>query len=415
MPGPITRLRTHRRKIGAVLFLIIMSALAGCAVETVRPPAVELPPLERLEPKRFPDFTDDMAIDGLDHAIFQSLTYLNRIARDHEFKFGNDRYSAAHLIRSLEMFRDFIKTPPIGTSLSDFIQSRYILYRSVGSDRTGNVLFTGYYEPFLQGSRNESESFRFPVYKTPDDLLSIDLSLFSSRFEGERIVARYESYRVLPYHDRKSISEKRILEGKADVLAWVNDRVDLFFLQIQGSGKIFLDTGEIINVHYHASNGHPYRSIGKLLIDEEKIPRSEMSMQRIRAYLKAHPEEISRILTHNPSYVFFSEETGGPRGAIGVELTPGRSLATDRRLFPAGALAFIRTQKPLVGAEHHITGWMDMQRFVLNQDTGGAITGPGRADLFWGNGPYAELAAGHMQHAGELYFLVLKPEFGESS
>ncbi|CAB5145489.1 Membrane-bound lytic murein transglycosylase A [Olavius algarvensis associated proteobacterium Delta 3] len=413
MSGPPIHCRTVCRGRIVLLLLMCLGVLSSCAVKTARPPAVEPPPLERLAATRLADVSDDMTTDSLDHAIFQSLTYLNRISPDREFSYGNDRYTTAHVIRSLETFRDFLNTSPSQTALTDFIRRRYILYRSVGSDRSGNVLFTGYYEPFLQGSRDKSEQFRFPVYKTPDDLLSIDLSLFSPRFKGERIVARYANDQVLPYHDRRSISEKWILEGKADILAWVNDRVDLFFLQIQGSGKIFLDTGDIINVHYDATNGHPYRSIGKLLIDEEKIPRSEMSMQRIRAYLSDHPEEISRILTYNPSYIFFSEQNGGPRGAIGVELTPGRSLATDRRLFPPGALAFIRTEKPLVDAEHRITGWTAMQRFVLNQDTGGAITGPGRADLYWGHGPYAELAAGHMQHAGELYFLVLKPDIGE--
>ena len=396
-----------------LILLLGAGVLLGCAVETSMPPKLELPPMERLKAADVPEFTDDMATDSLDYALFQSLTYLNRLSPNREFTFGTDRYSAEHLIRSLETFRQFINTPSSPTELSDFIQRRYIVYRSIGSDRAGRVLFTGYYEPFLQGSRDKSETFRFPVYKTPDDLLSIDLSLFSSRFKGERIIARYENNRVLPYHDRKSISEQRILDGKADVLAWVNDRVDLFFLQIQGSGKIFLDTGDIINVHYHATNGHPYRSIGKLLIDEEKIPRSEMSMQRIRAYLNEHPEEISRILNYNPSYIFFSEEKEGPRGAIGVELTPGRSLATDRRLFPQGALAFIRTEMPLVNAEQQTFGWTRLERFVMNQDTGGAIRGPGRADLYWGHGPYAELAAGHMRHDGELYFLVLDPDVKE--
>jgi len=402
------------RLVGLALMILFGSGLlTGCAVETSRPPEIDLPPMERLKASDIPVFSDDMATDSLDHAIFQSLTYLNRLSPDRVFTFGTDQYDAEHLIRSLETFRELINTPPSPTSLNDFIQRRYIVYRSIGSDRSGRVLFTGYYEPFLQGSRDQSDIFRFPVYQTPDDLLNIDLSMFSSRFKGERIIARYENHRVLPYHDRKSISEKRILEGKADVLAWVNDRVDLFFLQIQGSGKIFLDTGEIIKVHYHTSNGHPYRSIGKLLIDEEKIPPSEMSMQRIRAYLNEHPEEISRILNYNPSYIFFTEEKGGPRGAIGVELTPGRSLATDRRLFPPGALAFIRTEMPLVNAEQQIFGWTRLERFVLNQDTGGAITGPGRADLYWGHGPYAELAAGHMRHDGELYFLILKPEMSE--
>lgn len=182
-----------------------------------------------------------------------------------------------------------------------------------------------------------------------------------------------------------------------------------FFLQIQGSGKIHIDGGGVLNVHYHASNGKAYRSIGNLLIEQGKIPRAEMSMQQIRAYLDAHPEEVSAIFSYNPSYVFFKIEPDGPRGCLDVRLTPGRSLAVDRRIFPMAALSFIQTQKPMVDGNGAIVGWTECARFVLNQDTGGAIRGPGRGDIFWGNGPYAELAAGHMQHPGRLYFLILKP------
>ena len=134
-----------------------------------------------------------------------------------------------------------------------------------------------------------------------------------------------------------------------------------------------------------------------------------MSMQKIREYLREHPEKIEPVLNHNPSYVFFTIEPDGPLGNINVKLTPGRSIALDRYIFPPAALAFIATQKPVIDSSGKIQGWTDFTRFVLNQDTGGAIRGPGRADLFWGNGPYAEIAAGHMKHEGHLYFLVLKP------
>ncbi|MCP4574944.1 MAG: murein transglycosylase, partial [Deltaproteobacteria bacterium] len=186
--------------------------------------------------------------------------------------------------------------------------------------------------------------------------------------------------------------------------------VDLFFLFFQGSGIIYLDAGKKINVHYHGSNGHPYRSIGRLLIDEGKIPKEEMSMQAIRHYLSNHPDEVEDILNYNPSYVFFQEEADGPFGCLGVKLTPGRSLALQRKLFPSAALVFIETQKPLADGNGEIQAWADFGRFVLNQDTGGAIVGPGRADLFWGNGEYAKLAAGYMQHEGRFHFLVLKPD-----
>jgi membrane-bound lytic murein transglycosylase A len=166
----------------------------------------------------------------------------------------------------------------------------------------------------------------------------------------------------------------------------------------------------VLNVHYHGSNGRPYRSIGRLLIEEQKIPKEEMSMQKIRSYLQAHPQEMAAVLNHNPSYVFFKLESEGPLGYLNVLLTPGRSVALDRRLFPPAALAYIQTKKPVVNGAGQIDSWADCGRFVLNQDTGGAIRGPGRADLFWGNGPYAEIAAGHLAHIGKLYFLILKPD-----
>ena len=215
---------------------------------------------------------------------------------------------------------------------------------------------------------------------------------------------------MVPYYERSEIESTGALDGNADVLAWVKDNVDVFFLQIQGSGKVYLDNGEVLNVHYQTTNGRPYRSIGKLLINEEKITKEEMSMQKIREYLHNHPDEIDAVLNYNPSYVFFKTEPDGPLGNINVKLTPGRSIALDRRIFPPAALVFIGTEKPVVDSTGQIHNWKPFTRFALNQDTGGAIRGPGRADLFWGNGPYAEIAAGHLKHTGKLYFLVLKPD-----
>jgi membrane-bound lytic murein transglycosylase A len=234
------------------------------------------------------------------------------------------------------------------------------------------------------------------------------LSLFSAEYQGKTLVGRFTGERIVPYFDRDAI-EKGALDGAVVPIAWVDNPVDLFFLQIQGSGKIYFESGDTINVHYHVANGKPYRSIGNLLIEQGKIPRLEMSMQRIRAYLNSHPEEVGAVFSYNPSYVFFKTEPDGPLGCLDVKLTPGRSLAVDRRIFPMAALSFIETQKPVVDGNGAITAWSECARFVLNQDTGGAIRGPGRGDLFWGNGSYAELAAGHMQHSGRLYFLVLKP------
>lgn len=388
--------------------ILIAIVAGGCAVQAPAPPEPgPLPAIVRVMPDQVPVFYDDMAFDGLGSAMDQSLVYLRRLPPEREFVFGADRYSAAHMIRSLTVFKDFLDTRPSADELRSFLRDQYVVYRSLGSDGSGRVLFTGYYEPFLQGSLRQTETYRYPVYGMPEDLVQIDLSLFSPKFNGERITARIDNRQVLPYFDREDISFDNRLGGKAEVLAWVDSRVDLFFLQIQGSGRIFLEEGGAINVHYRTSNGHPYRSIGRLLIEEEKIDPRRMSMQQIRQYLNEHPEEIRRILTHNPSYIFFQIEKEGPTGALGIELTPGRSIAIDRRLFPDAALAFAESKKPLIDGRGGIAAWTDLNRFVLSQDTGGAIRGPGRADLFWGNGRYAEMAAGHMQHPGRLFFFVL--------
>jgi membrane-bound lytic murein transglycosylase A len=186
--------------------------------------------------------------------------------------------------------------------------------------------------------------------------------------------------------------------------------VDLFFLHIQGSGKISLEDNGTLDVHYHTTNGHPYRSIGKTLIESGKIPREEMSMQAIREYVKKHPEEARDIFGSNPSYVFFKIEAEGPLGCLGEALTSGRSLAVDRSIFPMASLSFIQTTVPVISGDGKIQEWKACTRFVLNQDTGGAIKGAGRADLFFGSGPYAETAAGHLKHEGDLFFLVMKPD-----
>jgi membrane-bound lytic murein transglycosylase A len=351
-----------------------------------------------------------MGYDGLEHSVRQSIDYLQKFPPEKTFTFDRDQYSASHMIKSLQIFLDFIYTNPSDKNLKKFIKSNFKVYKSVGKGWRKAVLFTGYYEPFLQGSLQKTQEFRYPILARPEDLLSVDLSAFSKKYAGEKIVGRYTHQTMVPYYDRREIEQEGVLEGKTKVLAWVKDPVDLFFLQIQGSGRIFLNSGQSLNVHYHETNGQPYRSIGKLLIDQEKIPKSEMSMQKIREYLRDHPDEVNDILNYNPSYVFFKTEEDGPLGYLEVKLTPGRSIAVDRRLFPLPALAFIKTQKPIIDGSGQITRWVDFSRFVVSQDTGGAIRGPGRSDLFWGNGMYAEIAAGHMQHKGNLYFLVLKTD-----
>jgi len=400
------------KRYNSIIFLAVFLSLlfTECTLFKKEVPKVRETGLVRIASSDYPEFSDDMDYDGLEHGILKSMLYLNKISADRKFRFGEDVFDSAHMIRSMEHFLNFIQTKPSIPDLRKYIRSNCLVYRSLGSSIPGQVFFTGYYEPSLEGRLEQSTEYRFPIYSRPKDLTTINLSLFRPEFKGKKIIGRYTDQTVVPYYDRNDIDYKGLLEGKTQEIAWLKDPIDLFFLQIQGSGKINLNNDETLHVHYHTTNGHPYRSIGKLLIDTGKIPREEMSMQKIRAYLQDHPEEVETILNYNPSYVFFKIEEDGPLGYLEVKLTPGRSIALDRRLFPRAGLAFIQTQKPLINGSGKIYEWSEFSRFVLNQDTGGAINGPGRADLFWGNGTYAEIAAGHMQHHGTLYFLVLKPD-----
>ncbi|WP_319522689.1 MltA domain-containing protein [uncultured Desulfosarcina sp.] len=392
-----------------LLLVAVLLLLAGCAWFQRPAPSTE-PALVRLAVDDYPDFSDGFFLDNLSHGIGKSIEYLQRVPAERTFRFGIDTYDARHLKRSLEVLQALVERRPSPAEVNRFMARNFRVYRSTGGPESGRVLFTGYYEPHLKGSLKPDARYRYPVYARPGDLMVIDLTPFSEALAGKRIVGRIQGDTVVPYPDRQAIEADADFGRLAPPLAWVDDRIDLFFLQIQGSGRIYLAEGGFIRVHYHAANGRPYRSIGRLLIDQGKIPAEEMSMQRLRDYLRSHPEEMDAILNYNPSYVFFKTETSGPIGAIGVDLTPARSVAVDRRVFPMAAPAFLQTQIPVVDGTGRIDRWMDFSAFALNQDTGGAIRGPGRVDIFWGNGPYARIAAGHMQHKGNFYLLVLDPE-----
>ncbi len=398
-----------------LMVLCIVSTIlwqTGCTPRKTTLPAQPDAELYAVRIEDWPAFADDMDFDGLEDAINQSLVYLSRLPDDRRFRFGAADYSKNLMVRSLALLRDFAATRPDQVRLQQFLRQHYQLYRSIGRPPDGDVLFTGYFEPLYAGSLNPSSVYNIPVYGIPEDLVSVNLSLFSPEWAGQRIVGRLEGHQLLPYHTRAKIIHENVLQTKAPIIAWLRDPVDLYFLQVQGSGSIKTPAGQKVRILYAAQNGHPSELVGRHLIRENKVPPEEMSMQRIRRYFREHPEDTERMLNQDPSFVFFRIGETGPLGNLGVEVTPGRSIATDRHLFPPGALAYITSQKPLVSGDRTIAQWTPLKRFVLNQDTGGAIKGPGRADLFWGSGAYAETAAGHLQHTGSLYFLILKEAAG---
>ena len=261
-------------------------------------------------------------------------------------------------------------------------------------------MITGYYEPVLNGARKRGGAFQWPLYRVPDDLVSIELGELYPELKSERVRGRLQGRRVTPYPDRAQLADGKLLAGKE--IVWVDSAIDAFFLQIQGSGRVRLPDGSMLRLAYADVNGHPYQAIGRYLVERGEMTLEEATAPGLRAWLAAHPERQAEVFNHNPSVVFFREEklgdpAIGPRGSLGVPLTAGRSLAVDQRQLPLGAPIFLATTDPLSGAP--------LQRLMLAQDTGGAIRGALRADFFWGLGNAAGEAAGRMRSPGELWLL----------
>lgn len=390
-----------------VAVLAVFAVLWGCPRPEMPPP---LPPMVLLSPASYPHFTDDRDYAGLAEAIENSLAYLRRLPPQRTIAFGDHHYQVDHLMRSAVHFAELAASKPSADHLNALIKEHYLVYQAAGSDGAGTVLFTGYYEPLLSGSLEPSRTYPVPVHSRPSDLVDIDLSLFDPELRGRRITGRLTGRSVVPYSERSQIRLRDDFNAVAPPIAWLRDEVDLFILQIQGSGRIALPDGSDMSVRFDSSNGLPYRSIGRLLIDSGAIAPEDMSMQAIRDYLVRNPERATAVMDHNPRYIFFKKSSGGPYGALGEPLTPLRSIAVDPSLFPMASLAYIHTPLAVVAATGDILRWQPHSGFALAQDSGSAIKGPGRADLFWGHGQEAEIGAGHLKHPGRLYFLVRKPD-----
>lgn len=278
-----------------------------------------------------------------------------------------------------------------------YFEAWFTPYKAGNNGRTQG-LFTGYYEPELRGARQPGGAYTTPLLRRPPDLVMVELGQFRPDWRGERIAGRVVNGRLLPFESRAEI-QHGALDRQQLAFLWVDDPVDAFFLQIQGSGRVRLPDGSMVQVGYDGQNGKRYVPIGRLLIERGVLDRDSVSMQAIRAWIKANPEAGAALMAENPSYVFFHEITGdGPIGAQGVALTAGRSLAVDRDFVPLGVPVWLDAGD---GADK-------LQRLMVAQDTGGAIRGPVRGDVFWGFGPEAEARAGTMKSTGEYYLLLPK-------
>lgn len=289
-------------------------------------------------------------------------------------------------------------------AIRTFFESFFVPYQVFNQDGTDTGLVTGYYEPLLRGARKRTGTYQIPLHRAPEDLLTIDLSSVYPELKSLRLRGRIVGNKVVPYPTRGEMMQSSALTGKE--LVWVDDPIEAFFLQVQGSGRVQLaDTKETIRVAYADQNGHPYKSIGRYLVDKGEMTLDQASAQAIKAWFAANPARQQELLNANPSYVFFKEEKltdpgKGPKGALGVPLTPQRSIAVDPQFIPLGAPVFLATTHP--GKESVL------QRLMMAQDTGGAIRNPVRADFFWGFGADAGEKAGKMKQRGQIWTLLPK-------
>lgn len=371
----------------AALLACLALLLVGCA------PTKQLPPQLTLQPARFADLLgwgDDHTAAAL-AAFVKSCAQLDRQPDNAAVGPAALGMTAAAWRAPCAAARN---TAPNDAAARAFFAASFTPYLA-GNNGASDGLFTGYYEPLLRGARQESARYRTPLLKRPPDLVMVDLGRFRPAWHGERIAGRVVSGNLVPYPSRAEI-ERGALNAKQLALFWVDDPVDAFFLQVQGSGRVELPNGTRIQLGYDGQNGQPYVAIGKVLVDRGEMTADKVSLQSIRAWIKAHPDQAAALMDQNPSYVFFREQTDGPIGSEGVVLTPERSLAVDRSFMPLGAPVFLDVDN----------GGAALRRLMVAQDTGGAIAGPVRGDVFWGFGPDAEAGAGNMRAHGR-YFLLL--------
>ncbi|MBS0543765.1 MAG: MltA domain-containing protein [Proteobacteria bacterium] len=289
---------------------------------------------------------------------------------------------------------------PGSTVARQFFEQHFVPWHLTNADRSSEGLVTGYYEPVIKGSRTRGGAYVWPIHGRPDDMLTIELGDIYPELKPLRLRGRLVGNKVLPYWSREELTQKQD-RIPAKVLLWASDPIDLFFLQVQGSGRVELPDGRTVRIGYADQNGYPYQSIGRWLVAKGELPLEKASMDGIKRWVQDNPARLPELLNANPSYVFFRElppSDDGPLGALGVPLSAGRSIAVDPRYVPLGAPVFLATTRPLSNAP--------LKRLVLAQDTGSAIKGAVRADFFWGLGPQAGAEAGRMRQQGKMWVLL---------
>jgi peptidoglycan lytic transglycosylase A len=368
--------------------LVIPLVADGCRLTPGSPALIEVRPGEHR-----PDFGSQLyERDEILPALDRSIAWMKKPSSKGYYPVEGVTHDRA--LRSLERFREILLASSDARELARRVDGEFALYKSAGWDgRGGGVLFTGYCTPILKGSRVETARFQYPLYGLPPDLVKGP--------DGEILGQRTDDGGLRPYPTRRAIEAGALLEGKGLEVVWLADPIDAYIAHVNGSAVVELESGGTLRLGYAGKNGREYRSLGRALVEAGRLGADEVSLATIRRWAADHPGEVGEYLQRNDSYVFFTPIDGNPRGSLNVEVTPGRTLATDKTLFPRGALVYVDTKYGgRYGAQLHC--------FMLDQDTGGAIRTAGRADVYLGIGPEAEELAGATRVEGQLYYLFLK-------
>lgn len=375
--------------VSALLFFLLVTGVASSSL---------LP----LNPSQYPYFFDDHQLRESKTSLDQSLRFLRALPASTCYTLAGTSFPVQRLIDSILYFQKLLLSAPTPEKLNQQIQRFFIVYRmdTLLGSRSRRALITGYYQPVFAGSRERRPPYLYPLYAVPGSLV------VKKSGSQKKTIGRMQDGKMLPFWTRREIESDNVLQGQE--LVWLKDPFDVFVLHIQGSGIIQLTDGTVGGVHYAQSNGRAYRSIGKYMVDSGRMNLADVNMDSIRLYLSIHPEERNSILHKNDAFIFFNWSKAGPViGNLGQELTAGRSIAADQQWYPPGALVFLDSRKPKV-KNGEIIDWERLRRFVSVQDTGSAIIGPNRVDIFLGTGEEAGLVAGRMKEDGKVYLLILK-------
>jgi membrane-bound lytic murein transglycosylase A len=376
---------------------LLLAALAACAPRAVVPPPSPPPaPKLVLAPASFaelPGWAQDRHAEFLP-AFARSCARLARLPDDRDLGLAGSARDWRGVCAAASRI-----AAGDHAAVRGLLETAFRAYTIADAASGSEGLFTGYFEPDLRGSLMRGGRYTIPLHARPADLVTVDLGEFRPELRGQRVAGSVQNGALRPYAARDRI-HAGALDGRTDVLVWVDDPVDAFFLEIQGSGRVTLPDGRVLRLGFAAQNGHPYVAIGRTLIERGALTRENVSMQSIRAWLAANPRDARAVMESNPSYVFFRVLDGdGPLGSEGVALTPGRSLAVDRTFLPMGVPLWLDAEDPLDSTAR-------VRRVMMAQDTGGAIRGVVRGDVFWGAGADAAERAGRMRARGRYWLLL---------